>query len=46
MFVCWLGCVDAPDEEGAIEAAANEFNIAEALRGMKPRSGLTGGQRR
>jgi len=30
MFVCWLGCVDAPDEEGAIEAAAN--NIAEALR--------------
>ena len=32
MFVCWLGCVDAPDEEGAIEAAANEFNLAEALR--------------
>ena len=32
MFVCWLGCVDAPDEEGAIEVAANEFNIAEALR--------------
>src|SRR6516162_6960834 len=23
MFFCWLGCVDAPDEEGAIEAAAN-----------------------
>jgi hypothetical protein len=32
MFVGFLGYVEAPDEEAAIEAAAKEFKIADALR--------------
>jgi hypothetical protein len=32
MFVGYLGYVEATDEEAAIETAAKEFNIADALR--------------
>ena len=32
MFVGYLGYVEAADERAAIEAAAREFEIAEALR--------------
>ena len=32
MFVGYLGYVEADDEKAAIEAAAREFKIAEALR--------------
>jgi len=32
MFVGYLGCVEASHEETAVEVAAKEFNIAEALR--------------
>jgi hypothetical protein len=32
MFVCYLGYFEAPDEAAAIEAAAREFNVPEALR--------------
>ena len=32
MFVCYLGYLEAPDEAAAIEAAAREFNVPEALR--------------
>ena len=32
MFACYLGYIEAPDEAAAIEAAAREFNIPEALR--------------
>ena len=32
MFIGYLGYVDADDEKAAIEAAAREFNIPEALR--------------
>ena len=32
MFVGYLGYVEAADEKAAIEAAAREFKIADALR--------------
>lgn len=32
MFVGYLGYVEADDQKAAIEAAAREFKIAEALR--------------
>ena len=32
MFVGYLGYVEAADERAAIEAAAREFNVPEALR--------------
>ena len=32
MFVGYLGYVEAADEKAAIEAAAKEYKIAEALR--------------
>jgi hypothetical protein len=32
MFVGYLGCVEASDEEAAVDVATKEFNIAEALR--------------
>jgi hypothetical protein len=32
MFVGYLGSVEATDEQAAIEVAAKEFKIADALR--------------
>ena len=32
IFVCYLGYYEAADEAAAIEAAAREFNVPEALR--------------
>ena len=32
LFACYLGYIEAPNEAAAIEAAAREFNVPEALR--------------